>query len=112
MPGAFQGGRYNDGKNQPGSMECANLKTALFKECKGFCILLLVFIVVIGWLILILAGLLTLGTYVPDLVPVATEGQALVTGCFLAIMQYPLIFVLLLALGGFVLQRSGRADWL
>jgi len=92
-------------------MECANLKTALFKECKGFCILLLGFIVVMGWLILVLAGILSLGNYIPTITPAVTEGQTLLMGCFLAIMHYPLIFFLLLAQGGYVLQRSGRDEW-
>jgi MFS superfamily sulfate permease-like transporter len=92
-------------------MENANLKTSFFKECKGFCILLLGFIVVMGGLLLVIAAILSLGTYVPSLTPVATEGQTLVTGCFLAIMQYPVIFILLLAVGGYALQRLGWADW-
>jgi hypothetical protein len=88
-------------------MEYTNLKASLFKECKGFCILLLGFIVVVGLLILALAAILSLGTHVPALTSVATEGQALVTGSFLAIMRYPLIFFLLLVLGGYVIQRFG-----
>jgi hypothetical protein len=88
-------------------MEYANLKASLFKECKGFCILLLGFVVVVGLLILALAAILSLGTYVPALTSIATEGQALVTGSFLAIMKYPLIFFLLLVLGGYVIQRFG-----
>lgn len=88
-------------------MEYANLKASLFKECKGFCILLLGFVVIAGLLILALAAILSLGTYVPALTSVATEGQALVTGSFLAIMKYPLIFFLLLVLGGYVIQRFG-----
>nr|WP_320161659.1 hypothetical protein [uncultured Methanoregula sp.] len=92
-------------------MEYANLKASLFKECKGFCILLLGFLIVMGLLILALAAILSLGTYIPALTPVALEGQALVTGSFTAIMTYPLIFILLLVLGGYLLQRFGWDAW-
>jgi hypothetical protein len=92
-------------------MEYADLKVSFFKECKGFCILLLGFIIVMGWLILVFAAIQSLGTYIPSLISVATGGQNLVTGSFLAIMRYPLVFFILLVLGGYLLQRFGRDTW-
>jgi len=91
-------------------METAHLKTALFKECTGIFILLVGGIIVIGLSVLALAAIMSLGTFVPALTSVATEGRNLVTGCFLAILHYPLIFLILLVLGGYAVQRLGWDD--
>jgi len=91
-------------------MEIAGLKTAIFKEGIGIFILLVGGIIVMGLSVLVLAAVMSLGTYVPALTPVATEGQKLVTGSFLAIMQYPLIFFILLVMGGYAIQRLGWDD--
>lgn len=91
-------------------MKIAGPKTVIFKECIGIFILLVGGIIVMGLFVLVLAALMSLGTYVPALTSVATEGQNLVTGSFLAIIQYPLIFLILLVLGGYAVQRLGWDD--
>jgi hypothetical protein len=92
-------------------MDSVTLKSAFFTGCKCFCILLLGVIVVLGWLILLLAGVQLLGTYFPVLVPMVTEWQRLMTGCFIAAMHYPLVVFLLLAYGGFLLHRFRWDAW-
>ncbi|WP_321506599.1 hypothetical protein [uncultured Methanoregula sp.] len=92
-------------------MECASLKRSLFKECKGICILLLGVVIVMGWLILFIAGGLSLGTWLPDLIPLMYQAQRIVAGGITAILRNPLAFLLLIVLGGYVLQWFGLDEW-
>jgi hypothetical protein len=92
-------------------MDCVTLKRTLFTGAKSFCILLFGVIVLLGWLILLLAGFQLLGTYFPVLIPIAAEWQKLMAGCFTTTMQYPLLVFLILVLGGFVLHRFGWDEW-
>ncbi|MFA4876036.1 MAG: hypothetical protein WC586_01355 [Methanoregula sp.] len=93
-------------------MECASLKRSLVRECKGIFILLLAFIILMGVLMLLLAAMLSLGTWVPALIPLVSPGQTFVTGSFLAILHYPLVFLIIVVLGGYIIQRFGWDTWL
>ena len=92
-------------------MECANLKRSLMRVGNGACILLLLFIIFMGVLTLLLAATLSLGTWVPALIPLVSPFQSFVTGSFLEIMQYPLVFLLIIVLGGYGIQRFGWDTW-
>jgi hypothetical protein len=92
-------------------MDWPIVKTTVFREGRAFFILLLGFLVFMGWLILVLTALLSLETCLPALSSVTVTGKDLVTGSFFAIMKYPLVFLLLLLVAAHILIRSGWDEW-
>jgi TRAP-type mannitol/chloroaromatic compound transport system permease large subunit len=93
-------------------MESEYLKNPTVGLSKGIFVLVLGFVIAIGWFILILAAINALSAYIPVLVSIVSPGRSLVTGIFSLIVSRPLISIPVLVLGGYVLERFHMADWL
>jgi hypothetical protein len=92
-------------------MDGKKLQKSFFNICKGICVLILGVVIVLGWSILILAALLSLSTYVPQLSSVVVPAGSFVTAFFLMVYTNPLADLVVILIGGLIIQHFGWADW-
>jgi hypothetical protein len=105
------GRNYNFSGLPSDAMDGKKLQNSFFSLCKGICVLILGFVIVLGWSILILAALLSLSTYLPQLSLVIVPARSFVTTFFLMVYTNPLIDLVIILIGGLIIRRFGWADW-
>jgi hypothetical protein len=93
-------------------MELHNLQKPVISLFKGMSVLVLAVAVLLGWSILLLAALSTLSDFLPILSGVISPGKSLVLDVFFLILLNPLEDIVVLFVGGYLIQRKGWADWL
>lgn len=92
-------------------MDGKKLQKSFFSLFKGICVLILGFVIVLGWSILILAALLSLSTYLPQLSSVIVPARSFVTTFFSMVYINPLFDLVVILVGGLIIQHFGWADW-